>query len=101
MARSLLKAGRRFEEVERLLAGLDADTLETASPERNWAPRLDLLRGELLVVTGRAAEALTMIEPALQRLRDLGSAQAEVLAAEKRLHSLVATSSKAMEDHVQ
>jgi non-specific serine/threonine protein kinase len=101
LARSLLKAGRRFEEVERLLAGLDADTLETASPERDWAPRLDLLRGELLVVTGRAAEALTMIEPALQRLRDLGSAQAEVLAAEKRLHSLAATSSKAMEDHVQ
>jgi non-specific serine/threonine protein kinase len=87
LARSLLRAGRRLDEVERLLAGLDADTLETASPERDWAPRLDLLHGRLLIAEGRGAEASKMIEPALERLRDLGSAQAEVLAAEKVLHS--------------
>lgn len=87
LAKSLLQVGRRHDDVARLLAGLDAEVLETASPERNWAPRLDLLRGRLLVAQGREADGLKLIEPALVRLREHGSVQTEVLAAEKLLHS--------------
>lgn len=93
LARSLLEAKRPIEDVERLLAALDAEALETASPERDWAPRLDLLRGRLLVAKGRGVEAVTLIEPALDRLRKLGSAQTEMLAAERLLHSLAAAPS--------
>lgn len=83
LARSLLDANRPREDVERLLAALDPKALETASPERDWAPRLELLRSRLLVAQGRKAEAMKLLEPALDRLRELGSAQTEVLAAEK------------------
>lgn len=93
LAESLLTTESRLDEVERLLAGLDADALETASPERNWAPRLDLLRGRLLIAESRGAEALPLIEPALERLRELGSVHTEVLAAEKLLASVAAASS--------
>lgn len=85
LARSLLDAKRPAEEVERLLAALDPKLLETASPERDWAPRLDLLRGRLLAAEGRDLEAMKLLEPALDRLGKLGSAQTEVLAAEKVL----------------
>ncbi|MBM0106707.1 winged helix-turn-helix domain-containing protein [Steroidobacter sp. S1-65] len=85
LARSLLKGRRPPEAVEPLLATLDAEALETASPERDWAPRLDLLRGRLLIAKGRDAEAAALIEPALARLRQLGSAQTEVVAAEQVL----------------
>ena len=82
LARSLLEAKRPLADVGRLLAALDPEALETASPERDWAPRLDLLRGRLLLAEGRGVEAMKVIEPALDRLRELGSAQTEVLAAE-------------------
>jgi DNA-binding winged helix-turn-helix (wHTH) protein/serine/threonine protein kinase len=91
LAQSLLQLRRRIEDVARLVADLHADALETASPERNWAPRLDLLRGQLLVAQNRAAEGLELIEPALDRLRQLGSMHNEVLAAEKLLRSLAAS----------
>lgn len=85
LARSLLEASRPREDVERLLAALDPKALETASPERDWAPRLDLLRGRLLVAQGRDVEAMKLLEPAVNRLRELGSAQREVLAADRVL----------------
>lgn len=88
LARSLLKAGRRLDDVEHLLSALDAKALETASPERDWAPRLDLLRGRMLAATGHGSEALKLLRPALDRLRGLGSARTELLAAEKLLQSL-------------
>ena len=87
LARSLLEAKRPVEEVERLLARLDAQALETASPERDWAPRLALLNGRLLIAQGRNVEATKVFEPALKRLRELGSARTEVLAAEKAMRS--------------
>jgi non-specific serine/threonine protein kinase len=85
LARSLLEAKRPLPDVERLLASLDAQALETASPERDWAPRLALLRGRLMVAEGRVAEAVKLLEPALGRLRELGSAQPELLAAEQAM----------------
>lgn len=90
LAESLLKNASRLDEVRRLLAGLDAEALETASPERNWAPRLDLLRGRLLAAERREPEALALIEAAVDRLRELGSMQTEVLAAEALLQSVAA-----------
>jgi non-specific serine/threonine protein kinase len=88
LARALLDAEKPLDTAKHLLAGLDAEALETASPERDWAPRLDLLRGQLLAAEGRAADALQLLAPALARLQSLGSAGAERLAAEKLLQSL-------------
>ncbi|HEY0686639.1 MAG TPA: tetratricopeptide repeat protein [Steroidobacter sp.] len=90
LARSLLDAKRPVGDVERLLAALDVKALETASPERDWAPRLDLLRGRLLVAKGRSVEAVALLDPAVDQLRKLGSAQTEVLAAQKLLNLLAA-----------
>jgi non-specific serine/threonine protein kinase len=83
LARSLLETNRPLPDVERLLTSLDAQALETASPERDWAARLALLRGRLMLAQGRGAEAVKLLEPALGRLRELGSAQPELLAAEQ------------------
>ncbi|GFE80348.1 hypothetical protein GCM10011487_23480 [Steroidobacter agaridevorans] len=93
LARSLLETKRPVEDIEPLLAALDPKALETASPERDWAPRLELLRGRLLAAQGRGAEAMKLLEPALDRLRKMGSAQTEVVAAEELRHSVVAARS--------
>ena len=77
----------RYDEAMQALDGLKAELLTAGDSTPGWQARLDAIRGEILIATGKAEEGRKLLAPAIETLAKLDVEEAAELT---RLRGLLA-----------
>jgi eukaryotic-like serine/threonine-protein kinase len=77
LAASLASMGR-YSEAAPLLRDLQPADLAGAEPRDDWGPRLDAMRGSVLLGLGQKADAVSLLGPAIKSMQERGTPSADL-----------------------